>query len=221
VYPLVQKVIQDGTSERSKEGDVGKHLDKLGSLEEFKAPWESDTGSDAEIDATKLKKYLYNLQSDKAKAEDAAEEAAEKVTKAEQDLKDAKAEVAKGDPTGKIAELEGKLAEAQTAATKAEQNLLRVEVATEKGLTVKQAKRLQGETEEELKADADEILEEFGVKATKQDDEDEHDEDEDEPTGRTTPQRKLNLVNPGDTGSGAAEIDYDKEAAAIVGGSLF
>lgn len=198
---------------------MGKHTDKLGSLEEFKAPWESDTGSDAEIDATKLKKFLFNLQLDKAKAEDAAEEAAEKVTKAEQDLKDAKAEVAKGDKTGKIAELETKLAEAEGNAAKATLALTRLEVATEKGLTPKQAKRLQGATKEELEADADELLEDLGVKQSN--DNDNEDEDEDEPTGRTTPRPKLNLVNPGDTGNGGGEIDYEKAASEIVGGSLF
>lgn len=199
---------------------MGKHTDKLGSFESYKAPWESDTGSDEEIDAAKFKKFLYNLQLDKAKAEDAAEEAAEKVTKAEADLAAAKKDVAKGDNTGKIAELQEKLDAAEAAKATAESNLVRLEVATEKGLTPKQAKRLQGATKEELEADADELLEDLGVKQSKTD-EDENDEDEDEPKGRTSPQTKLSLVNPGDTGKGGAEIDYEKAAADIVGGSLY
>ena len=195
---------------------MGKHLDKLGKIDDFQAPWESETGSDAEIDAAKLKKYLFNLLTDKAKAEDAAEEANGKVAEAEKNLEDAKAEFAKGDTTGKVAELEGKLSKAQEEAKTAQGNLLRLEVATEKGLTPKQAKRLQGETKEDLEADADEILETFGVQPAKQQDED----DEDENTGRTSP-RRLNLVNPGDSGDGGGEIDFEKAAAEIVGSRVF
>lgn len=195
---------------------MGKHTDKLGTFDNFKAPWESETGSDAEIDAEKFKKFLYNLQLDKAKAEDAAEEAAEKVTKAEADLAQAKKDVGAADKSGKIAELEDKLSAAEASAKDAQSKLLRLEVATEKGLTPKQAKRLQGETKEELEADADELLEDLGVRPGKAEDENEDDEDE----GRTAP-RKLNLVNPGDSGSGGAELDYDKLAGEIVGGSNF
>ena len=46
-------------------------------------------------------------------------------------------------------------------ATKAETDLLRLRVALRKGLTETQAKRLLGSTEEELEADADELLESF------------------------------------------------------------
>lgn len=196
---------------------MGKHTDKLGEFDNFKAPWESETGSDAEIDAEKFKKYLFNLLLDKAKAEDAADEAAEKVTKAEKDLKNAKDEVAKGDPTGKIAELETNLAEAEKDRDKAQGDLLRVTVGIEKGLTPKQAARLQGSTKEEIEADADEILETFGVKQASK----ESDEDDDEGSGRTSPRPKLNLVNPGDGGGSGGEYDYDKIAGEIVGGSNF
>lgn len=46
-------------------------------------------------------------------------------------------------------------------ADKAEAELLRYQIASEKGLTAPQAKRLTGATREELEADADEILEHF------------------------------------------------------------
>jgi beta-glucosidase-like glycosyl hydrolase len=45
----------------------------------------------------------------------------------------------------------------------AEAKALRAEIATAKGLTPAQAKRLVGSTQEELEADADEILEAFPV----------------------------------------------------------
>ena len=48
------------------------------------------------------------------------------------------------------------------AATDAKQELARLRVAMRKGLTEAQAKRLIGATEEELEADADELLESFG-----------------------------------------------------------
>jgi hypothetical protein len=200
---------------------VGKNLDKLGTYENFKAPWESDTGSNAEIDADKLKKFLFNLERDKAKASDAAEEAAENVKTAEKALTDAQAEFAKGDQSGALAEAQSKLAKAETERDEAQGNLLRITVGIDKGLTPAQAKRLQGKTQEELEADADEILETFGVKPPAADEGDDEDEDEDEPTGRTTPRAKLNLVNPGDTNSGGGEIDYEKAASDIVGGNLF
>lgn len=52
-------------------------------------------------------------------------------------------------------------AEAEKRADAAEAKVLRLEVATSKGLSAAQAKRLVGSTQEELEADADEILESF------------------------------------------------------------
>lgn len=57
--------------------------------------------------------------------------------------------------------LADKLAEAEARATQAEANALRLQVAQSKGLSAAQAKRLVGSTQEELEADADEILEAF------------------------------------------------------------
>lgn len=50
---------------------------------------------------------------------------------------------------------------AEKAAAAAESRALRLEIAAEKGLTPAQAKRLVGETREELEADASELLETF------------------------------------------------------------
>lgn len=55
-----------------------------------------------------------------------------------------------------------KLTAAETRATAAEDRALRLEVATAKGLTQAQAKRLVGSTKAELEADADELLASFG-----------------------------------------------------------
>ncbi len=51
---------------------------------------------------------------------------------------------------------------AEGKATAAEQRALRAEVAIEKGLSATLAKRLQGSTKEEIEADADDLLKEFG-----------------------------------------------------------
>ena len=51
-----------------------------------------------------------------------------------------------------------KAAAAERKAQELEARMLRVEVAASKGLTLAQAKRLIGETREELEADADELL---------------------------------------------------------------
>ena len=63
-----------------------------------------------------------------------------------------------------------KLADAKTAsdtvAATAQNELMRLRVAMRKGLTEAQAKRLVGSTEEEIEADADELLESFGVQKT-------------------------------------------------------
>lgn len=56
-------------------------------------------------------------------------------------------------------------ADAEARAAAAEQRALRLEVAAEKGLTPAQAKRLVGDTREQLEADADEILTTFPTAA--------------------------------------------------------
>lgn len=55
--------------------------------------------------------------------------------------------------------------QAERNATEADARALRLEVAFEKGLTPAQAKRLVGDSREDLEADADEILRDFPVKS--------------------------------------------------------
>lgn len=74
-------------------------------------------------------------------------------------------------PTERASELEGRL-------TAAEANAARYEIALEKGLTKSQAKRLVGNTREELEADADELLSDLGV-------------DDDKPSPSRRPQERL------------------------------
>jgi DNA repair exonuclease SbcCD ATPase subunit len=72
----------------------------------------------------------------------------------------------------------------KTRADKAEAELLRLTVAMNKGLTVAQAKRLVGDSLEELEADADELVATFAP-ATKKAEEDE--DDRPRRPGRPTP----------------------------------
>lgn len=89
--------------------------------------------------------------------ERAARKAAEKelaaYRKAEQDRADADKSEAE------------KRAAAEQRAADAELRALRLEVAHEKGLTAAQAKRLQGTNRDELMADADDLLTNFGTPA--------------------------------------------------------
>ena len=98
---------------------------------------------------------------------DAGKKALEAERKARRD-----AETAKRDLEAKIKEYEDrdksdgekladKIAAAEKRANDAEARALRLEIASAKGLTPAQAKRLVGSTQEELEADADEILEAF------------------------------------------------------------
>jgi hypothetical protein len=59
-----------------------------------------------------------------------------------------------------------KATEAEARATAAEAKLLRLTIATEKGLPANLAARLQGATEDELRADADELLKLVGPAKT-------------------------------------------------------
>lgn len=111
---------------------------------------------------------------------------------------------------------------------KAETDAIRADIAAAKGLTPAQAKRLTGATREELEADADEILETFGIKPDagkgKGDDDGAGDGSDDKAgagaggTGGAPPSRKpaADLRGGGDP-TGAAEKDYTPaELAAMV-----
>jgi hypothetical protein len=130
-------------------------------IEDWNAPWETATG-ESEIDKDKLKRYLFNLLGDKEKLQ----ERLTGVTTERDELKtaaDAKAREGETETqrlTREKMELEAQLVAAQKGDSSEE--LLRLRVALKKGLNDSQAKRLIGTTEEELLADADELLKSFG-----------------------------------------------------------
>lgn len=93
------------------------------------------------------------------------------------------------------------------------------EIAQEKGLSAKQARRLQGATREELEADADDLLDSFGGRQTDGQAGDTDDTDAgDTAGGGEQPRRPKEKLRPGtvtDTGEDDSDLDPAKLAAAI------
>lgn len=204
---------------------MAKHLESLKPIDEFRAPWETEGGTDAEIDKPKLKRWIHGILSDKAKAQDARDDVQAKLTEAEAALETAKAEAATAngpEAQKKIDALQKKVDELTAAATAREEadakEALRKEVIGD--LDPKYAKYVVGETREDLEKSLEDVKADFGIK---DDGEEELDEDG-EPVVRTTPQRRTRVVNPIDdqNGKGGDEIDYDKVADSILsGGNVF
>lgn len=192
-----------------------KFSSKVPALADYKPSWVNEDGEITDTEA--VLKVVHTLMTDKAKAQDAREDVVAENKELAQERDELQAKV--DDKTSPDAQVEIQKANAKAEKAEAQSKLDRdradrLEVAMEKGLTPAQAKRLQGETKEELEADADEILELFGGKAKS---DDENDEDEDEV--RTQPKSRVNLTNPVDGQNGAdKEYDFDAVAAQIQGG---
>lgn len=199
---------------------MGKHTDALKSFDEFRAPWETADGSEAEIDKSKLRRFIYNLMSDKAKAQDARDEATEAVKAAEQERDEAKDEAAKASPdeaNRKITRLEKQVADLTTErdglVAANEQRELRAEVLGD--LPAKYAKYVTGTTKEELEKSLEDVKADFGLT-------DEPGDDDDEPGVRTAPRSRLRNGADPDAGKGGSdEVDFDKAADEILGTSIF
>jgi hypothetical protein len=117
-------------------------------------------------------------------------------------------------------DLERASAEAQqhlARADKAEGELLRLRVALRKGLTETQAKRLVGTSEDELEADADDLMASFRP-AEPAKKEDSKDDDEPEPTRPDQRRRPQERLRPGavpDADTEPEETDPRKLAALV------
>lgn len=200
-----------------------KHADAVKSFEDFRAPWETEGGTDAEIDKPKLRRYIYNLIVDKAKAQDSRDDTATKLEETEKALETAKAEVA--DASGeeaakKVEKLEKKVSDLTSERDKLvaakEEADLRAEVL--EGLDSKYAKYVKGTTREELEKSLEEVKTDFGLETKEGDEEDE----DGEPKLRTRPRTNLNNPADGQSGKGGEEeVDFDKVADEILGGGVF
>ena len=179
----------------------------LPKFEDWKAMWEVDLaeGDDPKekLDLDKLKRYVYGLLGDKERAKTEVET----VTTANVELQKKVDEAARAGET-EAERLKRENDELRAKAAKADEpdlEKLRMKVALDKGLTALQAKRLVGSTEEEMTADADELL-----KSWKPVDNSGDGEEEESSTPASTPKSKLH--NPGDPAS--QEGKWDPEAAA-------
>jgi hypothetical protein len=151
-----------------------------------KKPW----GDDKEFDPDKAWKLIENVRGDVDKLKKERDTLAKQV----KDHEDA----TKSD-TQKL-EDRATTAEQQLAAER--RTAVRLEVAIEKGLTPTQAKRLVGDTKEELAADADELLKSF-----------KDDDDGGSGDSRRTPKPRL---KPGASGGAEPEeTDPEKLAAQV------
>lgn len=200
---------------------MAKHIEQLGSLESFRAPWETEGGSDAEIEKPKLRRWIFNLLSDKAKAQDSRDEAVEALAAAEKERDEAKEEAAKASPdeaNKKIEKLEkenGELKAAAAARKKADEHEeLRRDVTGD--LDPKYAKYVQGDDREALEKSLEDVKADFGIGDTNN-----VDGDGDETPARTAPRTSIrNPLDP-DNGKGSDAIDFDKVADQILGTSVF
>lgn len=200
-----------------------KHQDKVGTFEDFKAPWETESGEDAEIEKSKLKRFIYNLKFGEAKALDEKSDAAEAQAAAETERDEAKEAAANANPAEAqktidklTTERDNLKAERDGLVKDKERNDLRAKVL--EGVDPKVAKYVVGETEEELEESLKAVKEDFGIS-----DEPNEDDEEEETTGRTTPVVKRNLRNPADGSKGGDDtvIDYDAEVDKMLGSGPF
>ena len=109
-------------------------------------PWGDDPDK---FDPDKAWRLIQNVRGDLDKTRARAEEAERKASEFEDSQKTDQQK------------LEERASNAEKKAADLEPEVLRLRVALRKGLTLTQAKRLVGDTEEELEADADELLADF------------------------------------------------------------
>lgn len=193
-----------------------KFVSKVPKLEDYKPSFITGEGDDVEVDVDAALKALHTLMLDKARAQDVAEDlkASEAEVIAERNELQAKVDD-KNAPDAQV-EIGKATKRAEDAEAKAKAETLRadrLEVSIEKGLTPAQAKRIVGDTKEELEADADELLKDWVTPVAKGEDDDE--DGEDDGTGRQTPR----LVNGSDPtlNKATTEVDYEKWASGVTG----
>lgn len=126
-----------------------------------KPPW----GSDEEFDPQKAWDLIQNLRGEAKTAKDDLAATKAKLSTAEGERDAARKKLTDKEAEGQTEneKFSGQLADLQQKLEQESNRRLRAEVASAKGLTAAQAKRLAGTTQEELEADADEILEAFPV----------------------------------------------------------
>jgi flagellar biosynthesis GTPase FlhF len=123
-----------------------------------------DGGNGDEDDVARIRRQARHHESENTRLKRELEEA----KKAEARLK----ELEDAEKTELQREKEQREA-AERAAAESKLELARTRVAMRKGLTESQARRLQGTTEEEIEADAEDLIKSFGISHNEGDDEEE------------------------------------------------
>jgi hypothetical protein len=150
---------------------------KLPKFDDWTPPWGED---DEDIDPAQAAKYIHGLLSDKEKLQTKVDAANAKVTEVTAERDEALKAVTEADAKGadeKLTAATAKVADLETKLKAAQSDALKFSVALDEGLTKVQAKRLIGNTEEELKADAEELVQSFGSTGAKPEDEEGEEED--------------------------------------------
>lgn len=133
------------------------------------------------------------------------------LSKANEEAKQARLKVKEYEDASKSEQekLTERASELEKNLTTAQRDAARYEIAIEKGLTKSQAKRLNGETREELEADADVLLEDLGLSG-----------DEGE-SGETTSRRPKERLKPGASPDAEPGSDPEKIADRILNKNRF
>lgn len=197
-----------------------KNKDKLGTLDEFRAPWETATGDEAEIDKGKLKRFIFNLLGDKAQAQDARDDALEALEAAETERDEAKEQAANASPEEaqkQIKKLEQANADLTAKVQKFEADKAEAELRSEVlgDLDPKYAKYVTGSTKEELEKSLEQVKTDFNLG-------DGTDEDGDDDVNPLLSRPRSDLTNPLTVGGKGddAPVDFEKAAAQIIGNRL-
>lgn len=157
-----------------------------------------DPKDDETFDEERAKAKIAKANSEAAGLRKRLKEAEEKAGKYDELQNEGKSEAEK---------LTSERDSAKSEASKAKLDAARFRVALDKGLTASQAKRLVGENEEELTADADELLKDLGSGDAK-----EGDTKDDGPGGRKPTEA---LKGGGNPDAGADDIDPAKAVERI------
>lgn len=116
---------------------------------------------------------------------------------------------AEGQEKSESEKLKEQVSQLQQERDQAKTESLRSTIASEKGLTAKQARRLSGSSRDELESDADDLLDTFGAKK------DDSNSGEEEPSRESSRPPKESL-QPGASSSDETVTDPDQMAEAVL-----
>lgn len=180
-------------------------MPKLPEFKDWQAPWEK---SGTEFSADVAKKFIYDLHKDVEKAGE--ENSTLKTQNSELQTKVTEAERAKETDAEKAAREQKELQDKLASAGDKDLEIAKLELAIEHGLTKSQASRLQGKTVDELKADAEVLVEDLGLKK----DENQEENTGAENNGRQRPRRVTNPLNNGNENQDAG-LSVDEILKAV------